>query len=205
MLRLRQFCNHGMDMLPPEVRDLLRTSADFKAYEESLSNRATYCAACRKTLDQNSEDQSLVLRDCGHVMCPRCEGKVKEDTPGPDGECIACVAHDTPPSMRFEVELGHEYRPSSKVSALLNNLKEERDQSSTDPLKSIVFSTWTSMLDLVQIALRKEGFNFVRVDGAKSETIRQTTIERFRSDKDCNILLASIGTAGVGYYLILDH
>jgi SNF2 family DNA or RNA helicase len=54
------------------------------------------------------------------------------------------------------------------------------------------------MLDLVQTALRREGFDFVRIDGSKSETNRRSAIENFRSNKDCNILLASIGTAGVG-------
>jgi SWI/SNF-related matrix-associated actin-dependent regulator of chromatin subfamily A3 len=54
------------------------------------------------------------------------------------------------------------------------------------------------MLDLIGVALRTNGFLFEQIDGSKSDLQRRSAIERFRTSPDCTILLASIGSAGVG-------
>ncbi|KAI9684611.1 MAG: hypothetical protein M1822_005699 [Bathelium mastoideum] len=59
-------------------------------------------------------------------------------------------------------------------------------------------SSWTRMLDLVGAALKANGFQFVRIDGSKSEIQRRKAINEFRTNLDCPILLASIGSAGLG-------
>lgn len=55
------------------------------------------------------------------------------------------------------------------------------------------------MLDLVEIALNKRGFGSLRLDGKQTEARRRSALEGFRTDAQCSILLASIGSAGVGY------
>ncbi|KAK1969580.1 hypothetical protein LY78DRAFT_571797, partial [Colletotrichum sublineola] len=54
----------------------------------------------------------------------------------------------------------------------------------------VVFCCWTSMLDLVSVALQGEHQNFSRIDGSMSESARREAIDKFRSDGNCNILLA---------------
>lgn len=54
------------------------------------------------------------------------------------------------------------------------------------------------MLDLIGIALRMNGFQFERIDGSKSDMQRRKSINNFRMNPDCDILLASLGSAGVG-------
>jgi SNF2 family DNA or RNA helicase len=54
------------------------------------------------------------------------------------------------------------------------------------------------MLDLIGAALRTNGFLFEQIDGNKSDLQRRSSIERFRANPDCVILLASVGSAGVG-------
>ena len=54
------------------------------------------------------------------------------------------------------------------------------------------------MLDLIQVALQSEGFDFVRIDGKKSDKQRREALKRFRTDRTCTILMATIGSAGVG-------
>ena len=63
---------------------------------------------------------------------------------------------------------------------------------------SVIFSSWTGMLDLVGIALELEGFAFQRIDGRHTEARRRSALENFRTDARCTVLLASIGSAGVG-------
>jgi SNF2 family DNA or RNA helicase len=54
------------------------------------------------------------------------------------------------------------------------------------------------MLDLIGRALTSEGFNFERIDGGKSLSHRRRAIRAFRTNPSCTVLLASIGSAGVG-------
>ena len=50
----------------------------------------------------------------------------------------------------------NKWRGSSKINALMNDLKL---MSENDPtVKTIVFSQWTSMLDLVEIPLKNAGY-----------------------------------------------
>ncbi len=54
------------------------------------------------------------------------------------------------------------------------------------------------MLDLVEVALTINGFKFQRIDGSRSDEQRRRSLESFRTDHRCSILLASIGSAGIG-------
>jgi SNF2 family DNA or RNA helicase len=54
------------------------------------------------------------------------------------------------------------------------------------------------MLDLIEKALAAERIIFQRIDGGKSLRQRRQAIESFRNDPSCTVLLASIGSAGVG-------
>ena len=55
------------------------------------------------------------------------------------------------------------------------------------------------MLNLIEKSLRAEGFKYGRVDGALSIAQTSKALKRFSTDPKCTILLASIGSAGVGY------
>jgi SNF2 family DNA or RNA helicase len=54
------------------------------------------------------------------------------------------------------------------------------------------------MLDLVELALESEGIGFLRLDGSVALDKRISIIKSFRNDKEYTVLLASIGSAGVG-------
>lgn len=54
------------------------------------------------------------------------------------------------------------------------------------------------MLDLVAEALRGENLHFTRIDGSMTDTSRRESLGNFRANEGCNILLATIGSAGVG-------
>lgn len=63
---------------------------------------------------------------------------------------------------------------------------------------SVVFSSWTKMLDLVQTALEKEGYQCERIDGTKSLEERKLAVESLNKNKNVTIMLASISSAGEG-------
>ena len=65
---------------------------------------------------------------------------------------------------------------------------------------SVVFSSWTKMLDLLEKAVKMKELTYQRIDGTKSLQQRREALEAFKEDSSCKILLASLGTAAVGYF-----
>jgi hypothetical protein len=57
------------------------------------------------------------------------------------------------------------------------------------------------MLNLVEYALIKDGFNSQRIDGQTSLNGRSEAIREFNEDPTCTIMLATIGSAGEGYLI----
>jgi hypothetical protein len=71
------------------------------------------------------------------------------------------------------------------------------------PIKSVVFSQWTGMLDIVEAALRREPrlSSFCRLDGAMSSDERQKALRRFRDERGVRVMLLSLRAGGVGLNL----
>src|SRR5271154_2772789 len=55
------------------------------------------------------------------------------------------------------------------------------------------------MLDMIETALRTNGFLFQRIDGQKSLEQRIRALEAFNDDPTCTVMLASIGSVAEGY------
>lgn len=55
------------------------------------------------------------------------------------------------------------------------------------------------MLDMIEIALRMNGFLFQRIDGQKSLEQRARALDAFSNDPTCTVMLASIGSVAEGY------
>ncbi|KKA27352.1 hypothetical protein TD95_003199 [Thielaviopsis punctulata] len=95
--------------------------------------------------------------------------------------------------------------PSTKVRALLEDLLASKAKSlaapSEPPYKSVVFSGWTSHLDLIQVALDDAGLKYVRLDGTMSRAMRSAAMEAFREDPSVDVILVSISAGGLGLNL----
>lgn len=60
---------------------------------------------------------------------------------------------------------------------------------------------WTYMLDLIEVALERDGMPFVRLDGSMSQQQREVALNRFRTDDEVSSQLAKhqnccVGTQG---------
>jgi superfamily II DNA or RNA helicase len=64
--------------------------------------------------------------------------------------------------------------------------------------KMVVFSEWTTMLDLVEKLLQREGLRFVRLDGSVPQRRRQRLVHEFQNDPSCAAFLATnAGSTGL--------
>lgn len=97
--------------------------------------------------------------------------------------------------------------PHTKTKALLDDLEVMRQDSQAylekgePPLKCIIFSEFTSHLDLIERALTDHNHTFVRIDGTMSLSRRRKVLDALASDPSVTILLASIKAAGQGLNL----
>ncbi len=95
---------------------------------------------------------------------------------------------------------GQEARTSSK----LERLAEALEMAALEGHKALVFSQWTSLLDLIEPRLTAAGLSFVRLDGATRD--RAEVVTRFQSDEGPPVMLISLKAGGVGLNLTAaDH
>ena len=85
---------------------------------------------------------------------------------------------------------------STKIEHLLNILHRE---SSTN--KFIVFSRFTSMLDLIEPFLRRDRLVFTRYDGKMRNDLREASLDRLRNEEKTRILLCSLKCGSLGLNL----
>jgi SNF2 family DNA or RNA helicase len=86
--------------------------------------------------------------------------------------------------------------PSTKIRQLLQILEKE-----TPDHKVIVFSQFTSMLDLIEPFLKRQGYNFTRYDGSMRNDLREASLHRLRNDKRTRVLLCSLKCGSLGLNL----
>ncbi len=87
--------------------------------------------------------------------------------------------------------------PSPKIDFLLTKLKELQDEGHS----ALVFSQFTSFLDILEKDLEKNKMDFLRLDGSTAVTKRKKLIETFQSGEGPSIFLLSLKAGGQGLNL----
>jgi SWI/SNF-related matrix-associated actin-dependent regulator of chromatin subfamily A3 len=221
LLRMRQLCNHWqlvgeerlnsiMQQLEAEgVVDLTEENkVALQKMLQLLIDSHEDCPICLDTL------KDPVITKCAHTYCTGCIERVIEG----QKKCPMCRAElesFNTTTVRPAVETTTKAEPltqdqladkasleknaSSKVEALLDILKA----SAQDPTnKTIVFSQWTSFLDLIQPQLTLHGLKFTRIDGSMSATQRDAALEALDNDASTTVMLASLAVCSVGLNLV---
>ncbi len=85
---------------------------------------------------------------------------------------------------------------STKIQHVLKLLHVESSQH-----KFIVFSQFTSMLDLIEPFLRRDGVVFTRYDGKMRNELREASLDRLRNEKKTRVLLCSLKCGSLGLNL----
>jgi SNF2 family DNA or RNA helicase len=95
---------------------------------------------------------------------------------------------------------GQHASDSTKLSVLLESL----DEAVAEGHKALVFSQWTSFLDLVEPKLREAALRWTRLDGSTPD--REAVVREFQSADGPPVLLLSLRAGGVGLNLTAaDH
>jgi len=85
----------------------------------------------------------------------------------------------------FSTKLDH-------LEDLFDELFEEEER------KVVLFSEWTTMLDLIEKKLEKRKLEFVRLDGSVPQKQRQELVEKFQTDPTCVVFITTnAGSVGL--------
>ncbi|KAM5360851.1 hypothetical protein ACJZ2D_013480 [Fusarium nematophilum] len=210
---LRLICDHGEALLPDSALTAWRNRDESALTWEMLESTIKRCVSCNCQIEEMDAAESVTeVLGCGHCLCGGCVAKLPSSAS--QLPCPRCggttVLPRSPPAgdgcslpssqVALVSSLRPRYPPSAKVEALLRNISErqKRPGCETKPNKSVIFSYWTKMLDLIGAALGDKDLRFRRIDGQSSMSQRKQALDIFSSDPECNIMLASIGAAGEG-------
>ncbi|MCC7541328.1 MAG: DEAD/DEAH box helicase [Deltaproteobacteria bacterium] len=90
-------------------------------------------------------------------------------------------------------------RGSAKLDLLFEQLETIADADAGDPHKVLVFSQFTSLLDLVEPGLDQRGITYERLDGKTVN--RAERVARFQEDPEVRVFLLSLKAGGTGLNL----
>ncbi|KAI1372549.1 hypothetical protein F4677DRAFT_247519 [Hypoxylon crocopeplum] len=197
---LRLICNHGENLVPRRVQQAWAQRLDSSNPQNDTENQSTRCIVCNAEV---SLDDIASEFGCGHILCFSCaNAEGSEASSVHQVLCPICSEESQSETDTSEESCNSTYRPSAKVRALTANLLDEQRSNATNtkerPIKSVVFTFLTRMLDLLEYALVGNGLKFVRIDGQKSFTQRISAISTFNGDDGCTVMIATIGSVGEG-------
>ena len=79
-----------------------------------------------------------------------------------------------------------------ELDVLIDQLMGEEDR------KIVLFSEWTTMLNLIEPLLNKQKLNYVRLDGSVPQKKRQGLMHQFQRDPECKLFVATnAGSTGL--------
>lgn len=195
IMQMRQVANHPDLILKKhaeEGQNVLVCSICDEAAEEAIRSRCRhdFCRQCAKNYVRSFEGLD------GEADCPRCHIPLAIDFEQPDIEQEEDHVKKSSIINRIKME---DWTSSTKIEMLIYDLYRLRSKKATH--KSIVFSQFTSMLQLVEWRLRRAGFNTVMLDGSMSPVQRQRSIDYFMTNVDVEVFLVSLKAGGVALNL----
>ncbi|OTB00375.1 hypothetical protein M426DRAFT_26607 [Hypoxylon sp. CI-4A] len=98
---------------------------------------------------------------------------------------------------KYFKRLRKDWIPSAKIDKTMEVLRTIRENNRYE--KTLIFSLWTSFLDLLEIPIEDEKFGYTRFDGSMSQTHRTAAIKKFTDDSNTQVMLVSLmaGNAGL--------
>ncbi|KAI9723864.1 MAG: DNA repair protein rad16 [Chrysothrix sp. TS-e1954] len=198
IMQMRQVADHPdllLKKVTPEggnVNVLVCEICD-EAAEDAIRSQCKheFCRACVTEYIHACEGNG------GTPDCPRCHIALSIDLEQPEIEQDTEHVKTTSIINRIKME---GWTSSTKIEMLVYDLWKQRNPKRTT--KSIVFSQFTSMLQLIEWRLRRAGFNTVMLDGSMSPVQRQRSIEHFMNNTDCEVFLVSLKAGGVALNLV---
>lgn len=180
--------------------------------QENDSSELPECAVC---LLEMEESQCVILKTCSHVYCETCISTIasmatskcplcrvdfsRQDMVTKSNAVSACTAPEKSISPTHSTIADDDINLSPKICGLLATIQNQLAPEE----KGVIFSQFTSFLDLIQDAMCDAGHKVTRLDGSMNTRQRMDAVTRFSSDDEDSprFILCSLHAAGTGINL----
>ncbi|TGO72033.1 hypothetical protein BELL_0500g00090 [Botrytis elliptica] len=212
-LQLRRLCNHGTFL--KRCSSISQTDTHFDP-EQALGllqeRNESRCHCCNVGIE--GLGSSVIHRGrfttCGHLLCFDCvsiyRNSLITDKDDIHSRCSIC-SQPVINNACFADEVGnkrkaHSLTTSSKfestgIASKMKELMKDVNRNQTGG-KSIIFSCWTTSLDLVGHHLKLCGLPFERIDGSCTRAQRYDILQKYTTDENIRILIMTTGTGAEG-------
>ncbi|KAH6996387.1 SNF2 family N-terminal domain-containing protein [Ilyonectria sp. MPI-CAGE-AT-0026] len=209
LLRLRQTCNHWT-LCKQRINDILKLLEDQDVVALNDKNRGLLQEALRLYIETQEDcaicydtPTSPVITICSHVFCSGCITRAIEI----QGKCPMCrnplstesLLEPAPETAGDEAPEFDSETQSSKTEAMLQIVQATLRN---DGSKVILFSQWTSFLNILQSQLNAAGIKYTRIDGSMKADHRDRAIDALDNDPETRVMLASLAVCSVGLNLV---
>ncbi|KAI1214650.1 uncharacterized protein F4807DRAFT_404113 [Annulohypoxylon truncatum] len=156
--------------------------------EEAIRSKCKhdFCRSCAKSYIDSQDEPD----------CPKCHIPLSIDLEQPEIEQDSELIKKSSIINRIKME---NWKSSTKIEMLVHELYRLRSDKMCH--KSIIFSQFTSMLQLIQWRLQRAGISTVMLDGSMNPAQRQASIDHFMKNVDVECFLVSLKAGGVALNL----
>ncbi|WVQ82473.1 hypothetical protein IAT38_004602 [Cryptococcus sp. DSM 104549] len=197
LLRLRQACVH-----PTLVTKSISTDAD--AIGATASAGASRVSSSQNLVEapkDDADDLADLLGGLGVAKGKTCQMCfIKLQDPAAD-HCPACAELAARQARRQSTASDNGLPPTSAKIRMLLKLLSEVEERSGKTEKTIVFSQFTSFLDLVEPFLKHHKMRYVRFDGSMRADKREVALDAIKNDPAVRVILISFKAGSTGLNL----
>ncbi|KXX77582.1 DNA repair protein RAD16 [Madurella mycetomatis] len=191
IMQMRQVADHPDLILKKNSeggQNILVCSICDEPAEDAIRSRCKhdFCRTCVKSYLNSSADPN----------CPQCHIPLSIDLEQPEMEQDEAMVKKSSIINRIKME---NWTSSSKIELLVHELHRLRSDNASH--KSIIFSQFTTMLQLIEWRLRRAGITTVMLDGSMTPAQRQASIEYFMKNVHVECFLVSLKAGGVALNL----
>ncbi|KAI1182983.1 SNF2 family N-terminal domain-containing protein [Nemania serpens] len=211
LLRLRQICDHW-SLTGSRIKDILKkldneelvalTPENAQILQDALAEAILISEDCPICYDP-IQIHDPVITACKHRFgrncivdalkrqkrCPMCRQELTEDN------------LLKPRQAEVETLAGADI-DSNRRSSKTDQLEILVEKHLRDPKsKVVIFSQWTSFLDIIEALLVEKKVKCVRLEGKMNIKKRDEAVEKLQHDPETRVMLASLHAAGVGVNL----
>ena len=106
---------------------------------------------------------------------------------------------------KYLKKLAKDWETSAKVEKtmdILRNVQMLKTEGTGESEKTIIFSQFTSLLDLLELPINQEGWKYRRYDGSMSPKARNEAVMAFTDKPEIKIMLVSLKAGNAGLNLV---
>jgi SNF2 family DNA or RNA helicase len=163
--------------------------------------------------DSNDMDDFIVPddyeSDAGSRKKPKTakgkrKGKGKEDELKNPKKTLAVLRKEAQRNAaskrKYFKRLEKNWETSAKIEKAVEIIENTKNSGSGE--KTIIFSQFTSLLDLLEVPIHRRGWKYRRFDGSMRPKDRDDSVLEFTHDPECDIMLVSLKAGNAGLNLV---